>query len=89
MYTEDQNGREEHEHTTLCFADETADVETYVDWEATVPNSDELTGNWSEESYIGSNHVSTNVGTPEVDYVHTKKKILMEIHGRTGTLRCS
>lgn len=62
MYTEDQNRREEHEHTTLCFADETADVETYVDWEATVPNSDELTGNWREESYIGSNNVSTNVG---------------------------
>ncbi|MCD8085075.1 MAG: LPXTG cell wall anchor domain-containing protein, partial [Clostridiales bacterium] len=37
---------EEHTHTVACMSDETADVETADDWEATLP---ELTGVWAED----------------------------------------
>ncbi|MCD8022044.1 MAG: CHAP domain-containing protein [Lachnospiraceae bacterium] len=37
---------EEHTHTAECLIDETADVETASDWEATLPTS--LTGTWAE-----------------------------------------
>lgn len=39
-------GLEEHTHTIECLVDETADVETAADWEATIPD---LTGNWAED----------------------------------------
>ncbi|MCD8161545.1 MAG: LPXTG cell wall anchor domain-containing protein, partial [Clostridiales bacterium] len=37
---------EEHTHTVACMSDETADVETADDWEATLP---ELTGVWAAD----------------------------------------
>ncbi|MCD8088452.1 MAG: CHAP domain-containing protein [Oscillospiraceae bacterium] len=39
-------GLEEHTHTVECLIDETADVETAADWEATIPD---LTGVWAED----------------------------------------
>ncbi|MCD7918518.1 MAG: CHAP domain-containing protein, partial [Clostridiales bacterium] len=39
-------GLEEHTHTVDCLTDETADVETAADWEATLP---ELTGDWATD----------------------------------------
>ena len=39
-------GYEEHIHTLSCYSDPTADVETAVDWEATLP--DDLGRYWSE-----------------------------------------
>ncbi|MCD7981086.1 MAG: hypothetical protein LUF32_02030 [Clostridiales bacterium] len=39
-------GMEEHTHTIACMSDETADVETADDWEATLPV---LTGVWPED----------------------------------------
>ncbi|MCD8341880.1 MAG: leucine-rich repeat protein [Clostridiales bacterium] len=40
-------GLEEHTHTVECLTDETADVETSDDWEATLPA--DLTGVWAED----------------------------------------
>ncbi len=37
----------EHVHTIECMTDETADVETAADWEATLPK--ELSGNWADD----------------------------------------
>ncbi len=37
----------EHTHTIACMSDETADVETAIDWENTLP--EELTGVWAED----------------------------------------
>ncbi len=39
-------GLEEHTHTVECLIDETADVETASDWEATIPS---LSGDWAED----------------------------------------
>ena len=38
---------EEHTHSTICFSNPEADVETASDWEATLP--DELTGVWADD----------------------------------------
>ncbi|MCD8022017.1 MAG: hypothetical protein LUF30_03255, partial [Lachnospiraceae bacterium] len=40
-------GLEEHTHTVECLIDETADVETASDWEATIPTT--LSGTWAED----------------------------------------
>lgn len=40
-------GLEEHTHTSACFPDENADLETPADWEASLP--DGLTGNRAED----------------------------------------
>ncbi len=56
-------GLEEHTHTAACLIDETADVETAQDWEATLP---ELSGVWADDvvavaaSQIGYTESETN-----------------------------
>ncbi len=61
----------EHTHTVACITDETADVETAADWEATLPGN--LTGNWADDvvavakSQVGYAESETNFRLAEDD----------------------
>lgn len=39
--------KEEHEHSLICYSNKDADVESALDWEATLP--DKLTGIWADD----------------------------------------
>ena len=42
--------KEEHHHGATCFADRTADIESPIDWEKTLPQKDELKGDWKADT---------------------------------------
>lgn len=42
--------KEEHVHGATCFADRTADIESAIDWEKTLPKKEELKGDWKEDT---------------------------------------
>ncbi|MCD8109678.1 MAG: hypothetical protein LUE14_06215 [Clostridiales bacterium] len=66
-------GLEEHTHTAECMVDETADVETADDWEATLP---ELAGVWADdvvsvaESQLGYTESTANYTLDEDGETH-------------------
>lgn len=64
-------GKEEHEHSLICYSDKNADVETARDWEGTLPES--LTGIYHEdvlavaESQLGYQESTANYEVSDTD----------------------
>ncbi len=44
--------KSEHTHGPDCYSDPDADVETYMDWEKTLPGEEELTGIWAQDAVL-------------------------------------
>ncbi len=66
-------GLEEHTHTIDCMVDETADVETEVDWEATIP--DKLDGTPAENLIA--------VAQSQVGYTESEHNFQLDEDGET------
>ena len=65
-------GIEEHTHTVECLMDETADVETASDWEATLPD---LTGDQAKDA--------VSIAISQVDYTESTANFTLADDGET------
>ena len=65
-------GSEEHIHTAACFSNLDADLETKVDWEATLP---ERTGDWRQDI--------VSVAASQVGYTESEKNFILAEDGTT------
>lgn len=65
-------GKEEHTHSIECMIDESADVETSSDWEATLPD---LTGSWDEDMAA--------IAASQVGYTESEKNFKLDDDGET------
>ncbi|MCD7923055.1 MAG: CHAP domain-containing protein [Clostridiales bacterium] len=65
-------GMEEHTHTMACMSDETADVETADDWEATLPA---LTGVWPDDVAV--------VAESQLGYTESTANFILDEDGET------
>ena len=67
-------GKEEHQHTLLCYSNPEADLETADIWERTLPAA--LSGNWADdlsavaESQLGYHESTNNYILDEGGYIH-------------------
>ena len=67
-------GKEEHQHTLLCYSNPEADLETADIWERTLPAA--LSGNWADdliavaESQLGYHESTNNYILDEGGYMH-------------------
>ena len=67
-------GKEEHQHTLLCYSNPEADLETADIWERTLPAA--LSGNWANdliavaESQLGYHESTNNYILDEGGYIH-------------------
>ena len=67
-------GKEEHQHTLLCYSNPEADLETADIWEHTLPAA--LSGNWADdliavaESQLGYHESTNNYILDEGGYIH-------------------
>lgn len=66
-------GKEEHEHTLICYSDKSADLETASAWEATLP--DELSGVWADDVLA--------VAKSQLGYKESSKNYDVNAEGRT------
>lgn len=66
---------DEHVHGLECYSNPDADLESHVDWEATLPDEDELTGVWADDVLA--------VADSQLGYAESKANYLVDEDGNT------
>ncbi len=65
----------EHTHSVECLSDETADVETAADWEATLPDDTVLTGIRAEDIVA--------IARSQIGYTESTRNFILDEDGKT------
>ncbi len=71
--------KQEHKHSEECYSDKTADLESAVTWEKTLPDQEEYTGVWVEDMLL--------IAKSQLGYKESTKNFVFEDGRRKGYTR--